>query len=213
MKGCIILKMNLKFLECKKGIGTMVGLAMGLLIIILFMGGTFLWQVKGDNEMNKLDKDWFDEQLILEATHGSDITVQVMNNGALDIRAIRFWIIDHDHNDHQNIPINYAILAGDSVQIVGAEIDELTEKLTNPLEVETGTYSFKIVTDRGNIFTSMLDSSETGIISDYLKRVHGSILAIYDSFSTLNRSTLPLNTIMIPHQDGPSPEMRALCFM
>lgn len=159
----------MRFLKCKKGMGAIVGLVMSLLIIILFTGGTFLWQVNQENMMNALDKDWFDESYLVEATYGSDITIQVINNGAIDVKLIRIWIIDNDNNDHQSINVDYDIPAGATTSIDQAEINELTDKLSNPLDMDTITYYFKIVTERGNMVTSILAPRDPVIISDYLE--------------------------------------------
>jgi hypothetical protein len=151
----------MKLRRSEKGIGTVVAAIMFLLISILFVGGTFLWQTTTEAHMNAFEKDRMDESLSVEASYiYNDMTgffdtqLKVKNTGPIDIQIIQAWIIDVDHNEHQRINCYYAIPV-DSFENV-AEIVALQESLTHEFNLEEHQYLFKVVTERGNLATSRL---------------------------------------------------------
>jgi len=151
----------LRLLKSEKGIGTVVAAIMFLMISILFVGGTFLWQSTSKSHMIAYDKDRMDESLSVEASYSYDnvtkiytTELKVRNTGPIDIQLIQAWIIDETNNDHQNVDVNYPI-AVDTYEYV-AEMDDLKNSLTNPFDLTTTTYFFKVVTERGNIASSRL---------------------------------------------------------
>ena len=154
----------MRFLKSDKGLGTVVAAIMFLLIAVLFIGGTFLWQSTSEAHMNAFEKDRMDETLSVEASYQySDITgnystqLKVKNTGPIDIQIIRAWIIDEDNNDHKNVTCYYPIPV-DSFDHV-AEIEALQILLEHPFDLKnesSPTYFFKVVTERGNIASCKL---------------------------------------------------------
>ena len=158
----------MKLHRSEKGIGTIVAAIMFLLITILFIGGTFLWQTTNEAHMNAFEKDRMDEGLSVEASYTfSEETgfgiytphLKVKNTGPIDIQIIQAWIIDSTNNVHVNISCYYPIPV-DSFENID-EIDILTNdpNLDPPFvlgEMNTSTYYFKVVTERGNIASSRL---------------------------------------------------------
>jgi hypothetical protein len=151
----------MKLHKSDKGIGTVVASIMFLLIAILFIGGTFLWQSTSEAHMNAFEKDRMDEGLSVEASYVyNDMTgfydtqLKVKNTGPIDIQIVQAWIIDEDHNEHQHVSCYYAIPV-DSFDNL-AEIETLKTSLENPFDIEHTTYFFRIVTERGNIASSRL---------------------------------------------------------
>ena len=113
----------MKLRRSEKGLGTVIAAIMFLLISILFVGGTFLWQTTTEAHMNAFEKDRMDEMLGVEASYiYNDIIppgffetqLKVMNTGPIDIQIIQVWLIDSDHNAARNhivdlpeIPYNF----------------------------------------------------------------------------------------------------------
>ena len=155
------MSVTMKLHRSKKGIGTIVAAVMFLLITILFIGGTFLWQSTNDAHMNAYEKDRIDEGLSVEASYRySDVTgfyetqLKVKNTGPIDIQIVQAWIIDNDNNEHKSVNCYYPIPV-DSFDHI-AEMVVLKDSLTHPFDVEYHTYFFKVVTERGNIASSRL---------------------------------------------------------
>jgi hypothetical protein len=153
----------MKLHRSKKGIGTVIAAIMFLLIAILFVGGTFLWQTTTEAHMNAFEKDRMDEMLTVEASYVyNDVTppgffetqLKVKNTGPIDIQIIQAWIIDLDHNEHQHVDCYYAIPVDGFDHI--AEIEALQDSLTHEFDIENHQYVFKVVTERGNLASSRL---------------------------------------------------------
>ena len=159
--------MNLSLFKSEKGIGTIVAFVIFLMITIVFIGGTFLWQSTNQAEMTALDKDRSDERFSVEATWDStthNVDIKVNNIGIIDVEFVRLWILDMDHshdNAHLWIDISYPLAVGGYTFI--DEIDELITLFNDidenpdfPFNVAETTYYFKVVTARGNIANTLL---------------------------------------------------------
>jgi hypothetical protein len=145
----------------ERGTGTIISTVMFLLIAILFVGGTFIWQVKGQNQVNALDASRMEERYLVEPTFsynkGTDAysaIVNVQNIGPIEIKLVQAWIIDEENNDHQHIDISYTLGVDKATYI--SEIDALIQKLSKPFNLYESTYYIKIVSERGNIASSRL---------------------------------------------------------
>ena len=169
----------MRLLKSDKGIGTVVAFVMFLMITILFMGGTVLWQAENQDHMTALGKDRTDERISVQATYKWDgeeysVTVKVSNIGIIDVELVRLWILDMDHshgNSHLCIDISYPLSVGEQISIAESEITDLINSFDNdenpifnppegnpdyPFDVAETTYYFKVVTARGNIANSLL---------------------------------------------------------
>jgi hypothetical protein len=151
----------MKLRNSEKGLGTVIAAIMFLLIAILFIGGTFLWQSTSEAHMNAFEKDRMDEGISVEASYVyNDMTgfydtqLKVKNTGPIDIQIVQAWIMDVDNNDRQHVNCYYAIPV-DSYEDL-AEIGVLQTSLEYSFDIETTTYFFKVVTERGNIASSRL---------------------------------------------------------
>jgi hypothetical protein len=155
------LKGNFKFLNCERGAGTLTAFVMFLLITVLFVSGTFIWQVKSQTDVNALDTTRMDETYRVEPTFSFNNVTQtysaimrVVNTGVVPITLVQAWIIDEANNDHQRIDISYTVGVDEATYI--QELHDLILKLTHPFDLTTTVYFFKVVTERGNLATSKL---------------------------------------------------------
>ena len=153
------MKANLR--KCEKGTGAVISTVMFLIISILFLGGTFGWQIKSQNQVQALDSYRMDERYTVEPTfsfspgmEAYSAVINVKNIGSIDITLVQAWIIDEENNDHKHIDISYYLPVDDSTYI--SEIEDLIESLSHPLNVYDTTYYIKIVSERGNIASSRL---------------------------------------------------------
>jgi hypothetical protein len=148
-------------LTCKRGAGTLVAFVMFLLIILIFVSGTFIWQVKSQSDVNALDTARIDEMYVIEPTFSfNDVTktysaiIRVENTGSVPLKLVQAWIIDEKYNDHQHIDISYTLDVDEATYI--QEIHDLLLKLTHPFDLTTTSYVFRVVTERGNTAMSQL---------------------------------------------------------
>jgi hypothetical protein len=153
--------MNFRFRHCEQGSGTIISTVMFLLIATLFIGGTFIWQVRGQSEINTLDNARMAERYLVEPTFSYNqekeaysAVVHVQNIGPIEITLVQAWIIDEANNDHQHIDISYTLGVDEATYI--AEIDALIDSLSMPLNLYESTYYIKIVSERGNLASSRL---------------------------------------------------------
>lgn len=152
----------MKIVKCERGSGTIISTVMFLVIATLFLGGTFLWQVKSQEEVNMLDSDRLVESYVVEPTFFFDkdeniytAVVKVKNMGPIGVKLVQMWIIDESNNDHKHIDISsYNLGVGESAYI--SEIGDLINILSHQFDIYTSTYYVKIVTSRGNIASSRL---------------------------------------------------------
>jgi hypothetical protein len=167
------MKMNSNLLKCEKGTGAVISTVMFLIISILFVGGTFIWQVQGQSQVNALDSSRIEERYLVEPTFSYNqenkaysAIVNVQNIGPIEIKLVQAWIIDEANNDHQHIDISYNLGVDESTYII--EMDELIASLTHPFNLYESIYYIKIVSERGNIASSRLTyGAEMNIDSDW----------------------------------------------
>ncbi len=155
------MKMNSNLLKCERGTGAVISTVMFLIISILFVGGTFIWQVQGQSQVNALDSSRMDERYVVEPTffynqgkEAYSAVLNVRNIGPIEIKLVQAWIIDEENNDHQHIDISYNLGVDESTYTL--EIDELIASLTYPFNLYESTYYLKVVSERGNIASSRL---------------------------------------------------------
>ena len=155
------MRVNSRFLECKRGTGAVISTVMFLIISILFVGGTFIWQVQGQSQVDALDTSRMEERYLVEPTFSFNqgkeaysAILNVQNIGPIEITLVQAWIIDEENNDHQHIDISYTLGVDESTYIL--EIDELLTSLTHPFNLYESTYYIKIVSEKGNIASSRL---------------------------------------------------------
>jgi hypothetical protein len=156
-----------RFLKDKRGIATITAVAMAFIIIMLLMGGTILWQGMAQSQKNVIDKDRMDEGVIVQAafsynevSEDYDVEILAKNNGTVEVELIQVWVIDDENNDHQHVDVSYGIRPGGHTSLTESEVDELLSKLSNPLDVWSSAYYFKVVTARGSIFISRMVPEE-----------------------------------------------------
>ncbi|MCK5403509.1 hypothetical protein KAI60_05280, partial [Candidatus Bathyarchaeota archaeon] len=171
--GGIQMKMNSNLLKCERGTGAVISTVMFLIISILFIGGTFVWQVKGQYQVDVLDNSRIQERYLVEPTFSYNqeneaysAIINVQNIGPIEIKLVQAWIIDEANNDHKHIDISYTLGVDESTYI--SEIDTLIQSLTHPFNLYESTYYIKIVSERGNIASSRLTyGAEMNIDSDW----------------------------------------------
>ncbi len=172
-----------------------IATVMCLIILIVFVGGTFIWQVKGQEEINSLDRQRLDERFLVEATFSYNhltetytVSVHVANTGPIGITLTRVWIIDKANNDRQQIDISYELAIDDVTEI--SEIGGLIDLLSDPFDLTTTIYKIKIISERGNIeFSTFMHEDKLDaasykiaiILSDtsYVKLADGSAADIH----------------------------------
>jgi hypothetical protein len=147
--------------KCERGSGAIISTVMFLLISTLFIGGTFIWQVKGQSQIDASDTSRMQERYQVDSfffynsgTGAYSAIVHIQNTGPIGIKLVQAWIIDEDNNDHQHIDISYLLGVNRSTYI--SEIDALVDQLSNPFNIYESTYYIKIVTERGNVASSGL---------------------------------------------------------
>ena len=155
------MKMNSNLLKCERGNGAVISTVMFLIISILFVGGTFVWQVKGQSQVDVLDNSRMQERYLVDPifsynqeNEAYSAIVNVQNIGPIEIKMVQVWIIDETNNDHKHIDISYTLGVDESTYI--SEIDTLLQSLTHPFTVYESTYYIKLVSERGNIASSGL---------------------------------------------------------
>ena len=164
---------RLNLLKCERGTGALISTVMILIISILFVSGTFIWQVKGQTQVNALDTSRIEERYLVEPTFSYNqeneaysAIVHVQNIGPIEITLVQAWIIDENNNDHQHIDISYTLGVDEATYI--SEIDTLIQKLSTSFNLYESTYYIKIVSERGNIASSRLTyGAEMNIDSDW----------------------------------------------
>lgn len=189
---------------------------MFLIISILFLGGTFIWQIKSQAQVHALDNYRMDEKYIVEPTFSYNpgeeaysAVVNVRNTGPIDIRLVQAWIIDEDNNDHKHIDISYYLPVDGSTYI--SEFDELTDSLSHPLNFYESTYYIKIVSERGNIAASRLmhgaemhgDSNWPIIIdqdTSWIRKVHKKAHIHLEVWSQLDKN-ITISLIVVTKMD------------
>ena len=118
----------------RRGISNIIVVVLSLVIILAIVSNVVLWNY----EMNQLDWEKMRENVIItnvERLTGSQFTFQ--NDGSLTAHLVSLWIINS--TDHQRYDI--------SVFVNSAETKTY---LLEDISLPTGSYTVKVVTERGN---------------------------------------------------------------
>ena len=118
----------------RRGISNIIVVALSLVIILAIVSNIVLWNY----EMNQLDWEKMRENVIItnvERLTGSQFTFQ--NDGSLTAHLVSLWIINS--TDHQRYEINVFINSA-----------ETKTYLRDDISLPTGSYTVKVVTERGN---------------------------------------------------------------
>ena len=118
----------------RRGISNIIVVALSLVIVLAIVSNIVLWNY----EMNQVDWEKMRENVIIsnvERVTGSQFTFE--NDGGLTVHLVSLWIINS--TDHQRYNI--------SVFINSAETKNY---LRDDISLPTGSYTVKVVTERGN---------------------------------------------------------------
>jgi len=119
----------------RRGISNIIVIVLSLVIILAIVSNVVLWSY----EMNNLDWEKIKENVIITNvegdTYGSQFTFE--NNGGLTVHVVSLWIINS--TDHQRYDV--------SVFVNSAETKTY---LSDDILLPTGSYTVKVVTERGN---------------------------------------------------------------
>ena len=118
----------------RRGISNIIVIVLSLVIILAIVSNVVLWNY----EMNNLDWEKMKENVIItnvERVTGSQFTFE--NDGGLTVHLVSLWIINS--TDHQRYDI--------SVFVNSAETKNY---LRDDISLPTGSYTVKVVTERGN---------------------------------------------------------------
>ena len=119
----------------RRGISNIIVVVLSLVIILAIVSNIVLWNY----EMNQLDWEKMRENVIITNVeydaYGSQFTFQ--NDGSLTVHLVSLWIINS--TDHQQYDI--------SVFVNSAETKNY---LRDDISLPTGSYTVKVVTERGN---------------------------------------------------------------
>ena len=118
----------------RRGISNIIVVILSLVIILAIVSNVVLWNY----EMNQLDWEKMRENVIItnvERLTGSQFTFQ--NDGSLTAHLVSLWIINS--TDHQRYEINVFINSA-----------ETKNYLRDDISLPTGSYTVKVVTERGN---------------------------------------------------------------
>ena len=148
---------KLSFLESKSGVGTVVGAIIATTIIMLIISGVFLWSATVTQYMTNLDRERISEDLAVytywQEENGSYIyNVDVENTGSIDVKLVSIWLIEnytgHPQKhimDEFDPPLD--IVIGEKENVYNGTLEY------NPKDVP---YLVKVITGRGNIFSSAI---------------------------------------------------------
>jgi hypothetical protein len=119
----------------RRGISNIIVVALSLVIILAIVSNIVLWNY----EMNQLDWEKMKENVVItnveNVTSGSQFTFQ--NSGGLTVHLVSLWIINS--TDHQRYEINIFVNSAETKNYLNADVS-----------LPTGSYTVKVVTERGN---------------------------------------------------------------
>jgi hypothetical protein len=138
-----------------------VGATLAIVILITFFAGVYLWSGQVEQEMDEFDIYRKEEDLVVFATFNYtgeeyNVSISTENTGTADIELVRVWIIDENNNDHQFLNISYFLPQRTTEFLSTSEIGKLLEKLDNTFDLTSSTYYVKILTAKGNLFSTTL---------------------------------------------------------
>lgn len=157
---------GVRFFRDKGGTGTVVGTVMAIMIIMLIIGGVFLWSSTVTHYMSNFDRERLSENAAVSATWTQtsegkyDVIVRVKNTGTIDLSLASLWLIEVSsggQEQHARVEFNPYILVGENVTILSDSI--YIQNLSNSvggIDPSSSTYKFKVVTSRGNVFEAKL---------------------------------------------------------
>jgi len=119
----------------RRGISNIIVIALSLVIILAIVSNIVLWNY----EMNQMDWEKMKENVIItnvERVTGSQFTFE--NDGGLTVHLVSLWIINS--TDHQRYDINVFVNSAATKNY-----------LRDDISLPTGSYTVKVVTERGNI--------------------------------------------------------------
>lgn len=145
----------------RRGISTVVGATLAILILVTFLGGVYLWTYSKERRMSQLDEARSAEDIALRAAFTYEegaypVNVTAENTGSVDVQVIRLWLIDGTTNQHSHV---------DLVPPLNVRVGETKVIPTSALgidigEGETVSYTFKAATKRGRSFSTQLELAE-----------------------------------------------------
>jgi len=120
----------------RRGISNIIVIALSLVIILAIVSNIVLWNY----EMNQMDWEKMKENVIItnveRVTYGSQFTFE--NDGGLTVHLVSLWIINS--TDHQRYNINVFVNSAATKNY-----------LRDDVSLPTGSYTIKVVTERGNV--------------------------------------------------------------
>ena len=119
----------------RRGISNIIVIALSLVIILAIVSNIVLWNY----EMNQMDWEKMKENVIItnvERVTGSQFTFE--NDGGLTVHLVSLWIINS--TDHQRYDINVFVNSAATKNY-----------LRDDVSLPTGSYTVKVVTERGNV--------------------------------------------------------------
>ncbi|TET28130.1 MAG: hypothetical protein E3J73_01335 [Candidatus Bathyarchaeum sp.] len=120
----------------RRGISNIIVIALSLVIILAIVSNIVLWNY----EMNQMDWEKMKENVIItnveRVTYGSQFTFE--NDGGLTVHLVSLWIINS--TDHQRYDINVFVNSAATKNY-----------LRDDVSLPTGSYTIKVVTERGNV--------------------------------------------------------------
>jgi hypothetical protein len=124
-----------RFKRDRRGVSNIVVIALSLVIILAIVSNIVLWNY----EMNQVDWEKMKENVVMtnveNITSGSQFTFK--NEGGLTVHLVSLWIINATTHQHYDI----------NVFINSAETESY---LRDDIPLPTGSYTIKVVTERGN---------------------------------------------------------------
>lgn len=119
----------------RRGISNIIVVVLSLVIILAIVSNVVLWNY----EMNQVDWEKMRENVVItnaeSVPYGSQFTFE--NDGSLTAHLVSLWIINS--TDHQHYNINVFINSA-----------ETKTYLLDDISLPTGSYTVKVVTERGN---------------------------------------------------------------
>jgi hypothetical protein len=119
----------------RRGVSNVIVVALSLVIIIAIVSNIVLWNY----EMTQLDWEKMKENVVITKVEGADSKLEFtfQNTGGLTVHLVSLWIVDP--KNHQHYDINVFVNSG-----------ETKTYLQGDLKLPVGSYTVKVVTERGN---------------------------------------------------------------
>lgn len=179
------------FAKSKRGVSTVIGVVFFALVIL--MGSSLIiWEITQHDaymqvasERDRLDWEKQNEIIEIESASIFDgkLSASVINKGAVTAHLVDLWITEYSSttaNWRRVFPINYYLNPGNTTTNIGQDLE------TPELDPER-TYVIKIVTERGNIATTIFP--EPSEVTEYVMPhswIDIGILRFYFDYYSLN---------------------------